>query len=225
MPEAQRVRIIAALLAALLPVAALAHKLQVFASADGANISGRVYFAGGHPARSTPVRISNEDGDLLAELRTDSEGRFSYRAAAAVDHRIVAEGADGHRAAWVIDGDELMGGIGGAAAPADRPGQGPDAGDKNSPPSEGVGASRPSADSAAGIGGAAPAARPSPALHADIERAIARQLRPLREELAAARAQAGLRDVLGGLGWIIGLTGLLLWWRCRCDRRAPDRPK
>lgn len=225
MPDAHRVRIIAALLAGLLPAMAAAHNLQVFASADGPTISGRVYFAGGHPARSTPVRISNEEDELLAELRTDSEGRFSYRAAAAVDHRIIAGGADGHAAEWVIDGDELTVGVDGAAGQADLGGQGLDAVDKSSPSSNGVGASRQGSDSAPRIGGSAAAARASPALDAEIERAIARQLRPLREELAAARAQAGLRDVLGGLGWIMGLTGLLLWWRCRSDRRAPDRPK
>jgi len=53
-----------------------------------------------------------------------------------------------------------------------------------------------------------------------IERAVARQVRPLREELAQAQAQAqaGLRDVLGGLGYIAGLAGLGLWWQQR--RRA-----
>jgi nickel transport protein len=55
---------------------------------------------------------------------------------------------------------------------------------------------------------------------AAIEQAVARQLRPLREELAAAQARANLRDVLGGLGWLLGITGLMLWWRSR--RSAAD---
>jgi nickel transport protein len=54
-----------------------------------------------------------------------------------------------------------------------------------------------------------------PALATALERAVARQLAPLREELAAARAQVGLRDVLGGLGYILGLVGLALFWRSR----------
>nr|WP_246221802.1 carboxypeptidase-like regulatory domain-containing protein [Marichromatium bheemlicum] len=54
-----------------------------------------------------------------------------------------------------------------------------------------------------------------PALLAAIEQAVARQLLPLREELAAEQARVRLRDLLGGLGYILGLTGLALWWRVR----------
>jgi nickel transport protein len=50
---------------------------------------------------------------------------------------------------------------------------------------------------------------------AAVEQAVARQLRPVREELAAAQGQAGLRDILGGLGWILGIAGVLLWRRHR----------
>jgi nickel transport protein len=48
-----------------------------------------------------------------------------------------------------------------------------------------------------------------------VEQAVARQIRPLREELAGAQGQASLRDVLGGVGYILGLAGLLAWWRSR----------
>jgi nickel transport protein len=54
-----------------------------------------------------------------------------------------------------------------------------------------------------------------PALEAAIERAVARQVRPLREEVAAARDAARLQDILGGIGYLFGLTGLALWWRGR----------
>ncbi|MBO8085018.1 MAG: carboxypeptidase regulatory-like domain-containing protein [Marichromatium sp.] len=61
----------------------------------------------------------------------------------------------------------------------------------------------------------APTPVADPALLAAIEQAVARQLRPLREELAAEQARVRLRDLLGGLGYILGLTGLALWWRAR----------
>jgi nickel transport protein len=50
---------------------------------------------------------------------------------------------------------------------------------------------------------------------AAIERAVARQVRPLREDALAAREAVQFRDVLGGIGYILGLAGLGLWWRCR----------
>jgi nickel transport protein len=57
-----------------------------------------------------------------------------------------------------------------------------------------------------------------PELAALIEQAVARQVRPLREELLAAQGRAGLRDVLGGIGYIFGLAGVLMWWRSRRSR-------
>ena len=48
-------------------------------------------------------------------------------------------------------------------------------------------------------------------LEARIERAIARQIGPLREELANYDDKVRWHDVLGGLGYILGITGLGCW--------------
>ena len=53
-----------------------------------------------------------------------------------------------------------------------------------------------------------------------VEQAVARQVRPLREELLACQEQTRFRDVLGGLGYILGLAGLAAWWRVRPQGRA-----
>jgi nickel transport protein len=59
------------------------------------------------------------------------------------------------------------------------------------------------------------AAAVAPALESAIERAVARQIRPLREQLVAAEDRIRLQDILGGIGYIMGLTGLALWWASR----------
>ncbi|SDX64173.1 nickel transport protein [Allochromatium warmingii] len=43
---------------------------------------------------------------------------------------------------------------------------------------------------------------------------------PAAAEIAAECERIRFRDVLGGIGYIFGLTGLLLWWR---GRRRADR--
>ena len=86
------------------------------------------------------------------------------------------------------------------------------------------------AELAAGLGagltaGAGPdlGAPPGGCDTASLEQAVARAVRPLREELAADAERARLRDLLGGIGYILGIAGLWAWWRAR--RTSPDGPR
>jgi nickel transport protein len=162
------------------PASAAAHGLRLFASADGAHIVGSVDYADGSPGAGAAIRIEDNAGRVLARLSADANGDFVWTAQAPVQHRIVAEGADGHRAVWVIGADAL------------RPGF---------------------ADAEAGLDSAAPEV--DPALLAAVERAVARQVAPLRAELQAAAGRARLHDIIGGIGWIIGVAGWAAWWRAR----------
>jgi nickel transport protein len=199
----------ATLLWLLAPGPALAHKLNLFAAAEGRVIRGEVYFAGGGKAADVPVRVQSASGEPLAALRSGADGGFAYKATAAVDHQIIAETPDGHRASWLVRAAEL-----GGAFPQ---GDDADAGASSSAAAPLQAADRPALAAAAAAAteiGAAEA-RLDPDLIAAIERAVARQVRPLREAAAAARDAAGFRDVLGGIGYIVGLAGLGLWWQCR----------
>ncbi|WP_051206030.1 hypothetical protein [Oceanospirillum maris] len=61
----------------------------------------------------------------------------------------------------------------------------------------------------------------TPALTAQqIEQAVARQIKPLRQELAAYQAKANLQNVLGGIGYIFGICGLGIWWQNRQQKKA-----
>ncbi|MBK1693915.1 hypothetical protein CKO09_04065 [Chromatium weissei] len=163
----------------------LAHRLQVFASAEGANISGSAYFAGGAKASGVRIEIQNAVGQLLAELITAADGSFNYSTQSPIDHLIIADSGDGHRAQWRITAAELGGN------------------------------SLPNASTASPSVSTAPANAVDSATLAAIELAVARQVRPLREELQAAENHANFRDILGGIGYIVGVTGILLWWRQR----------
>jgi nickel transport protein len=57
-------------------------------------------------------------------------------------------------------------------------------------------------------------------LDARIETAVARQIRPLLEAYDAADGRVRFNDLLGGLGWIVGLAGLWAWLRSRRDRHG-----
>jgi len=176
---------------------AQAHLLKVFAFVENGVVQGHAYFAGGSRAAGLAYTISTPHEGEVARGTTDADGAFRHRAATRADHRIEVTTGDGHAAAWTVRADELPGL---PAADADQSRQAEPA-----PP--------PSPNLSSGNGSALP-----PGLTAEIEQAVARQVRPLREQLLAWEEQARFTEVLGGVGYIVGIAGLALWWR---DRRGP----
>ena len=187
-------RILLAIVAVVLLMGtpALAHKLSLFAGATGAEIDGKAYFKGGQGARGIAIRILGPDGTVLGETETDSEGRFRFTTTQRVDHLITAEVGDGHRAEFTVRASELPeslpGPSGQAAAPA------PTTTTASSPVSE---------------------TAPSPDISRQVEEAVARQVHPLREQIAALEDGIRLRDILGGIGYLVGIAGLMAWLGAR----------
>ncbi len=174
-----------------------AHRLKVFATAEGARIDGTAYFVGGAKAAGASINVLDPQGRELAKVTPDEDGAFSYIATQRMDHEFVADSRDGHKASWTVRADEL---------PADLP------------PPDGAGPlpGKSAAEGQAPASAAAPAAAVDDGrLVALVERAVARQVRPLREELETYTDRVRLHDILGGLGYIAGIAGLGLWWRSR----------
>lgn len=72
---------------------------------------------------------------------------------------------------------------------------------------------------------AAPASLSAPAAigEAALEQALARQIRPLREQIDAYEEKIRLHDILGGLGVIAGLAGVAFGLSERRKRRTGER--
>ena len=76
---------------------------------------------------------------------------------------------------------------------------------------------RPSPPASAAAGPAAPELVDS----ARIEQIVQQELTPLREQLDAYQHEIRVRDILGGMGYIIGVLGLVAWIKARRPGRAP----
>jgi nickel transport protein len=163
-----------------------AHKLKVFARVEAGEIVGSAYFVGGARAAGALIRILDPGGTELARLTPDEQGRFRYRPTHPGDYRVEADSGDGHVARWTLTAGEF-----------------------------GSGLTPPAAAAATPKSTSRPAASGDPALAVLVEEAVARQIAPLREQLLAYEDKVRLHDVLGGLGYILGLAGMALWWRSR----------
>ncbi len=208
-----------------------AHLLKVFAYSTGDEVIGSVYFAGGDPAGDVELKVSGATGWVLSTLRSDAEGRFRYPITHPEAQHIRAFSGDGHSAQWTISKAEL----GTIATPgpdnnsADSSGRNPgnssgdnSAGDPNTIGSNDATSATPRSANLSALSGDTDSTenisrtRPSTELsEAMIERAVARQLGPLRLQLEQQQDRARLSDILGGIGIIFGLAGITMWWRSR----------
>ncbi|WP_346895390.1 cobalamin biosynthesis protein CbiL [uncultured Roseibium sp.] len=184
----------------LLPVLAApaeAHKLKVFATVEGDTVAGYAFFIGGGRAKGTPWTAKDAAGTVMAEGKTDDEGRYRFTPSQPVtsDITVTVNTQEGHIAFAVIAASRF----GGNAA-------------------AGTAAAAPTAASAA------PAASPSQGTSQPVsderiamlvESAVQRQLEPLLERIEQMDDRLRFSDILSGIFLIIGLAGIGLWARAR----------
>lgn len=172
----------------LLPGLVQAHNVIGGVYAIGNTIEGEVGFSNGDmAAEGTEIIVSDAAGKELGRVQTDAEGLFAFEATQRIEHYFFANLSSGHVLELSLPAAELPDTLpGGHVATT---------------------AVTPSA-SAEFNGDQA-------ALQLMIEKAVAKQVKPLRQELAAYKEKAKLQDILGGIGYIFGLCGIAIWWRQR----------
>jgi nickel transport protein len=180
----------AVVLMALLPATAYGHKLNVFASAEGKTIQGKVYFSGGTPAQDVVVTALSPACQQIGQTKSNDEGRFMLEARFRCDHRLLADTGDGHGGEYTLTASVL---------PKDLPPL-PEKEDGQTD------------------------AKPSLAEHAqaeatpsvDLIRERLDQLRAelvrLQEQLNAYEDHTRLTDIIGGIGYIVGITGAAYYY-------------
>lgn len=190
----------AALAVLLVATPALAHKIKVFATAEGAVISGYAYFSGGNRAMNVKVHAEGTDGSLAYDGTTDDQGQFSFSARRRIDHVISIDSGDGHVASFTVMAAEL---------PDTLP-----AGNVPAAPAIPAPVPEPVAPSAASSVPASPSVSLDALrgeIRAIVDQSVAQHVRPLREQLDAYQEKVWWHDVLGGIGYILGVGGIALW--------------
>ena len=177
---------------------ALAHRVLVFAYAEGDTIFTESKFVPNDPVRQGKILVINaKTGQELLTGTTDDQGTFSFKipaeaAAQKMDLKIVVEAAMGHRGEWLLKAASYLPGVETAAAPA------------------------PAAAPSPATLGAKAANVDQQALEAALNKALERQLAPINEKLTdLTMHRTSLPDILGGLGYILGFFGLWAYFQSR----------
>ncbi len=175
---------------------AQAHKMNVFSWAGDQQIYGEAFFSGGRKAKNITVHVQNsETQTTLLTTQTDEEGKFQFTppqqaVQQKLDLLITAETGDGHRGEWLLAADEYL--------PAD-----------NTP-------SVVSQEEQPTVGNF-----DMEAVREIVRQELNKELVPIKRHLAEGREKkVNPQDILGGIGYIIGLAGILAWFKSKKKKKT-----
>ena len=190
----------ALILILLTSLPAQAHKVRIFAWEEGGTIKTEAKFSGGKPARNSTVTVTDENGNIeILQGKTDDKGTFSFPIPQkAKDNqlnlKITINSGDGHKNSWLLNAEDYLPGAGPtlhktkkitAIAPEQKPEQ------EKQLPNEAL-------------------------LRKIISSELDRQLGPIKRSLAIQQEKpTSLQDILGGIGYILGLAGIATYFQAR----------
>lgn len=188
---------IAALTAFLLMTGqAFAHKVVASGWTDGADIEGEVGFSNGDMAKEgTVVEVFDTNDTKIGETVVKEDGLFRFTPTQAVAHTFVANLGAGHVARFTMEADELPQ----------------------------IGAAKATSPASTTTVGQATSQAPN-LQTTDLQRMIAKTVRqevqPLRKEIASYKEKNNMQSILGGIGYIFGLTGIVFYIMARRKEKA-----
>ena len=164
-----------------------AHSIYIFAYPEKSQICTNSYFGGKAKVRGGRVSMATVSGEVLAKAQSDEEGNACFEWPELIQDLLFrVESGDGHKAEFKLPAASLM------TAASPEPNQ------------------NPPQDEAAASAGSPPAA-PGGLTSDDLHRALSPIMLKLAEMESEQKSRVNLKDIIGGLGWIIGLAGAALW--------------
>lgn len=174
------------------PTAALAHKVSLFAWVENDTVYTLSKFSGGKKVIKGRLVVFDPAGNKLLEGVTDNQGEFAFKVPQRTDLRLELIAGTGHKGHWRVPLEEITGGFEKKAA-------------ADAEPSEEASVLSDRSDSIY-----------ADRLEVAIEKVLDRKLKPVMKMLAEAQ-QSGpsLPEILGGIGYIIGLVGIAAYFKSR----------
>jgi nickel transport protein len=181
---------------------ALAHRVLVYAVAEGDTIHTESKFVGSGPVQKGDVKVQDQkDGKVLLTGTTDEKGKLSFKVppeavSGRSDLLIIVGASLGHQGEWLLKADSYL----------------PRAGIKaTGAPESHAGAASPA--SGTGTPGAKIGTVDKQALEEAMNTVMERQLAPIKEMLADLTVRRRtFPEIIGGLGYIVGIFGVVAYF-------------
>jgi len=85
---------------------AFAHKVNIFAYAEGDAVYTESYFPDGKKVKGGKIEVYDSQGRKLLDGITDHQGRFDFKLTKRDDLKIVINASIGHRSSYLLSRDE-----------------------------------------------------------------------------------------------------------------------
>jgi nickel transport protein len=178
-----------------------AHKVIIFAWVEGDMVHSESKFSGGKPIKEGDILVYDETDTLLLQGKTDDQGGFSFPLPKAPPLIVELNAGMGHMARWELEPED------GAGVPFQ-----PDTAESEIPAPAAPDKGKKSLPS----GGNMPPAEQTQALETMIEKALDKKLKPVMTLLGQMQDTGpSFSDIMGGIGYIVGLVGLGAYLKSR----------
>lgn len=189
-----------------------AHKVRIFAFGEGGEIVGETAFSGGRGAKDSEIVVQDTvDGKTLLTCRTDDEGLFRFpippeARRGHLDLKIIVNVGEGHRGEWLLAADDYLTGGEDESVALDNP---------TDPVNQ-----EKSVVASASTAGMDMAVQTIPMSEKLIRRvteeAMDKKLAPIKRMLTQNQSHGpSFNDILGGIGYILGLTGIAAYFKSK----------
>lgn len=179
-----------------------AHRVILFAYAEGDTVFTESYFSDGKRCQNSRIEVFDSQGNKLLEGKTDNKGEFSFTPPEKTDLTIVLTASMGHKDEYTIPAGELRGEAEGR----------PPALESHKAAHEVFG----------GGNGSSPrelTPRQVEQIRTVVEEALNEKLRPVMRLLSKHQSRGiSFVQVMGGIGFIFGLMGIILYFKSRRGR-------
>ncbi len=220
--------ILSLLLTLAMPRSAHAHRVNIFAWTEGDQVVAECGFNGGNKVKQGQVVVYDAaTGAKMLQGLTDDQGTYRFSVPAggkAHGLRIVVKAGEGHQNEWTMDAAELAAAqpSAPASAAAANTAEVPASAQPAAPATQKISSTSHSAPTATPGANGATASPPnavgvsSGELQNIVNTALEAKLGPIRRELAEMRvSRPGFSEILGGIGWLVGVAGIALYFKGR----------
>lgn len=198
-----RIVFIISALMVLIPMShADAHKVMLYAYVGGEKIFVEGYFSDGKRVVNSNIEVFDSSGKKILEGRTDLKGQFVFPIPKKDDLLLVLNASMGHRATFKIPASKID-----AQEPARKEKIGMMNADKKTN-------SRVEEIRAVETGVALTAEN----IRAIVDESLDRKLKPIIDAILESQQRGpGIAEILGGIGYIFGIFGVIMYFKARRD--------